>query len=125
VTRVNPVLSRLSIVVLVVASFSLAVACGGGASPEQVAAGQKVFLTTCATCHGKDAKGLPKLGKNLHSNEFVQSKSDDELVAFVQHGRPVDDPLNTTHVAMPPKGGNPALTDDDIKHVVAFVRTLQ
>jgi disulfide bond formation protein DsbB len=107
--------------------FVLAAACGGGkpaATPEQIAAGQKVFLGTCATCHGKDAHGLPKQGKDLHANQFVADKTDEELVAFVKTGRRVGDPLNTTGVDMPPRGGNPALTDADLASVVSYLRTL-
>jgi disulfide bond formation protein DsbB len=107
--------------------FVLAAACGGGkpaATPEQVAAGQKVFLGTCATCHGKDAHGLPKQGKDLHSSLFVAEKTDEELVAFVKTGRRAGDPLNTTGVDMPPRGGNPALTDADLALVVSYLRTL-
>lgn len=117
---------RLVLAVVLSTAVTAVVACGGGgASKEQVAAGQKVFVGTCATCHGKDANGLPKLGKNLHNNEFVQGKSDQELIDFLKVGRPAADPLNTTHVAMPPRGGNPALTDTDLANVVAFVRSLQ
>lgn len=32
---------------------------------------------------------------------------------------------NTTGVAMPPKCGNPSLTDQDLADVVAYLRTLQ
>ena len=35
------------------------------------------------------------------------------------------DPLNTTGVGMPSKGGNPALTDEDLYDIVAYIRTLQ
>ena len=120
--------SRALVALVLVAPFVLSVACGGGTggnSPEQAASGQKVFLGICATCHGKDANGLPKLGKNLHNNEFVQSKTNDELLEFVKKGRPAFDPANTRHVDMPPRGGNPALTDLDLANVVAFVRSLQ
>jgi len=105
---------------------------GGGATTtmapggdDPVARGKKIFRGTCVACHASDAKGLPGLGKNLHDNEFVQSTTDDELVAFIETGRPADDPQNTTGVAMPPKGGNPALTESDLRDVVAFLRTLQ
>ena len=114
-------------VLVVAASFALAIACGGGApkaTPEQLAAGEKVFMTTCATCHGKDAHGLPKLGKDLHANPFIKEKSDPELIDYVKVGRLAGDPLNTTGIAMPPKGGNPALTDADIANVVSYLRTL-
>ena len=40
----------------------------------------------------KDANGLPRLGKGLHYNEFVKSKSDEELIAFIKVGRPAADP---------------------------------
>lgn len=40
------------------------------------------------------------------------------------NGRPVNDPLGTTTIAMPPKGFNPALSDKDIRAAVAYLRTL-
>lgn len=87
--------------------------------------GKTTFGKTCASCHGPDAKGLPGLGKDLHANVFVAGLSDAEMVAFLKVGRPASDPLNTTHVDMPPKGGNPALKDEDLADVVAFLRTLK
>ena len=64
------------------------------------------------------------LGKDLTTSEFVQEQSDDELVTFIKTGRPSSDPLNTTGIDMPPKGGNPALTDDDIYNIVAYLRSI-
>lgn len=98
---------------------------GGGADPALLAQGEKHYMSTCATCHGRDAMGLPNLGKGLHDNEFVQDSSDAELVAFLKTGRRASHPLNTTGVDMPPKGGNPALTDEDMEAIVAYMRTLQ
>jgi disulfide bond formation protein DsbB len=85
--------------------------------------GQQLF-TLCAACHGPDARGVPNLGKDLVASEFVHTLSDEELLAFIKTGRPMWDPLNTTGIDMPPKGGNPALTDDDILAIIAYVRTL-
>ncbi len=105
-----------------------AVACGGGggAPPANpgVQQGKAVFDRICATCHGKDANGLPKLGKGLRNNEFTKSQSDAELVEFMKIGRPATHPLNTTGVDMPPKGGDPTITDQDLQNVVAYLRTL-
>lgn len=98
---------------------------GGDLDAEEVAAGQKRFLQTCATCHGLDGKGLPRLGKNLHGNEFVESRSDDELVEFLEVGRPATDPLNDRGVDMPPRGGNPALQESDLRSIVSYLRSLQ
>ena len=132
-----------------VVNFSL-IACGGGKKQQQekqqaskppkaevqkkvettafqpdLEKGKQLYLQTCSACHGPDAKGLPNLGKDLTASQFVKSKTDQELLEFVKVGRPAGDPLNTTGVAMPPKGGNPALTDEDILNIIAYIRTLQ
>jgi mono/diheme cytochrome c family protein len=103
---------------------------GGGGTAAGVtgdpARGRDVFRDTCAACHGANAKGLPGLGKNLvNQSEWMKHQDDAALVAFVTKGRPASDPVNTTHMDMPPKGGNPSLTDDDIKNVVAYIRSIQ
>lgn len=87
--------------------------------------GSQLFAGTCSGCHGPQGQGLPHLGKDLQTSRFVGGLNDEALANFVEHGRPVDDPLNTTHVPMPPRGGNPALSDQDIRDIVAFVRQLQ
>lgn len=104
-----------------------AVGCGGGGptnADPQVQRGKAIFGRICATCHGQDAKGLPKLGKSLIGNEFTASQSDAELVEFLKIGRRADHPLNVTGVDMPPKGGDPSLSEEDLKAVVAYIRTL-
>lgn len=121
-------------VLLLMATLSLA-ACGGGAervsqptsSPTPAGdpvAGKKLFEGTCSACHGPEGEGVPGLGKDMTSSEFIAGKTDDELVAFIKVGRDPSDQLNTTGVAMPPKGGNPAFSDEDLYNVVAFIRTI-
>ena len=88
-------------------------------------AGEEVFAGTCASCHGPDARGLEGLGKDLHNNAFTSGMSDADLVAFLEVGRPAGDPANETGVDMPPKGGNPSLSEQDLYDVVAFLRTLE
>lgn len=88
-------------------------------------AGAEVYAKTCSACHGPDARGLEGLGKDLHSNQYIADLSDEEAVDFLKVGRPSGDPLNTTGVDMPPKGGNPALDDEDLLNVVAYVRSLK
>ena len=92
-------------------------------SPALVTEGQGVLQSICSTCHGPDARGIPGLGKNLIESEFVHGLSDEELLQFVIKGRDTSDPLNTTGVAMPPRGGNPSLTDDQLRAVIAYLRT--
>lgn len=117
------------------------VACGGGnggdeASSEEgadtsavaagdPAAGEEKFNQVCIACHGEGGVGVEGLGKPLTTSEFVSQQSDQELLEFIKQGRPISDPANTTGVDMPPKGGNPALTDEDILDIIAYIRQLQ
>jgi disulfide bond formation protein DsbB len=115
---------------ILTASVLLLSACGGGSTAAQTGpsgdpvAGQTAFQGTCASCHGLDAKGMPSLGKDLTTSQFVKDKTDADLIAFVKQGRPTSDPLNTTGVDMPPKGGNPALSDTDLANIVAYLRSV-
>lgn len=88
------------------------------------AAGQPLFATSCAACHGPDGRGVPNVGKDLVASDFVAAQSDAELLAFIKVGRDSSHPDNTTGIAMPPKGGNPALTDAQIADIVAWLRTV-
>ncbi len=94
-------------------------------APGDPVSGEAVYASTCATCHGAIGEGVTGLGLPLDSSEFVHSTSDAQLVAFIKEGRDASHPDNTTGVAMPPKGGNPSLTDEDLADVVAFLRTLR
>ncbi len=104
---------------------ALALAGGDAELAEFIAHGSKLFIGTCSACHGKDARGLPKLGKDLVASEFCKKLDDDGMLAFLKRGRDTTDPLNTSQTAMPPKGGNPALSDDDLLDVISYVRSLQ
>lgn len=97
------------------------------ASPTAPSAehGQQLFTATCTGCHGAHGQGVPHLGKDLQTSQFLGSLNDTQLADFITQGRPVTDPLNTTHVPMPPKGGNPALSSQDISDIVAYLRQLQ
>jgi disulfide bond formation protein DsbB len=125
-TRSNDTLALTLIALLTLLTVLAACSGGGGGSATGpgVAEGKAIFDRVCATCHGKDANGLPKLGKGLRNNEFTKSKSDAELLEFLKMGRPATDPLNTTGVDMPPKGGDPSIQEADLKNVIAFLRTL-
>ena len=81
--------------------------------------------SSCLGCHGIDATGLPSLGKDLVASNFVQGLGDDELVTFIKTGRSPGDPLNTTGLDMPAKGGNPMLSDADIRAIIAWLRSIQ
>jgi disulfide bond formation protein DsbB len=112
----------------VVAIAVLAAGCGGGGGGDapadsMAARGEKLYQQTCATCHGADGHGMPRLGKDLHDNDFTKGLSDAEMLQFIKEGRPAWHEDNTQGVDMPPKGGNPTLTDEDLLAIIAFQRT--
>ncbi|MBX3315731.1 MAG: c-type cytochrome [Phycisphaeraceae bacterium] len=90
-----------------------------------IAKGNAIFHTSCVACHGREGVGIAGNGKALASNAFIQSLDEDGLFEFLSKGRSPTDPLNTTGIQMPPKGGNPAMSEDDILDVIAYLRTLQ
>jgi disulfide bond formation protein DsbB len=99
-------------------------ASGGEGSAADPVIGQQLFLSNCSTCHGPAGEGITALGKPLTTSDFIDNMSDADLLAFIKSGRLVDDPLNTTGIAMPPKGGNPALTDEQLQAIIAYIRSI-
>lgn len=93
--------------------------------PDLIRDGEDLFKTTCSACHGSDAKGISGLGKDLVHNDFINSLNDPKLRDFIVTGRSAWDKANTTGVDMPPKGGNPSLSDQQIDAIVAYLRSLQ
>lgn len=89
------------------------------------AKGKSIFKKTCVACHGENGEGIENLGKDWTESDFIANSSDDELVEFLKVGRTLDDPMSDGKAIMPPKGGDPTLTDEDLHNVVKFMRTLQ
>lgn len=142
-TRKYLFLAMLATLVMVLALA----ACGGGGAEETAApegeavaeapagggeaslggdpdAGKAQFDMVCIACHGPGGEGIEGLGKPFTTSEFLLSVSDQELLDFIKTGRPISHPDNTTGVDMPPKGGNPALTDEQLIDIIAYIRTL-
>ena len=135
-------------ILIAIAAMSLAVAaCGGGddagdepaATPAPavteadnggpVAAGsaeegKTLYDGTCTACHAAAGAGVDGLGKPLANSDFIAGADDAALVELITIGRPSSDPANTTGIDMPPKGGNPSLSDADVASIVAYLRTL-
>ncbi len=96
-------------------------ASGAGTGPI---VGHKQYVAYCSSCHGLNGEGMEGLGKPLISSTFAVTKTDKELMNFIKTGRPMWDPENTTGIDMPPKGGNPALTDEEITQIIAYIREI-
>ncbi|MEN8041388.1 MAG: cytochrome c [Actinomycetota bacterium] len=120
-------------ITILAAGMALALAaCGGGsadttspgpAGPGDIAAGADVYKGTCAACHSKDLSGISGLGSPLAPSDFVSQATEVELADFIAEGRESGDPENTTGIAMPAKGGNSSLNNQDLRDLAAYLKS--
>lgn len=84
---------------------------GGGAK-----SGEEIFQGVCANCHGMPAMAamMPQIGDKA-AWEPRLAKGVDTLYAHAING------FNGDMGVMPAKGGNPALSDDDVKAAVDYM----
>lgn len=79
--------------------------------------GAQIYKDRCTLCHGDDGKATTDVGKAFNAASFsapaAVKASDAELIGIVTKGKG----------KMVAFGG--VLTDDQIKAVVAYIRTLQ
>jgi cytochrome c553 len=78
----------------------------------------------CASCHGKDGAGHTKPGKklgvkDLTTADYQKTFSDDDAFKALKNGMKSEDGATTKMKPFAEK-----LSDDDIKAVVAYVRTM-
>ena len=97
----------------------------GETGPGDPVRGAVVYRSSCATCHARDLQGIDGLGGALAPNTFVAEMTEEEIAAFLAIGRSADDPDNMVGMAMPARGGNPSLTDQDLRDVAAYLKAQQ
>jgi mono/diheme cytochrome c family protein len=109
-----------------------AAAPAGPALPEgvtlaMVTVGDSIFhKASCQRCHGMDAKGTER-GPNLTDAEWAQiTGTYPDIVRIITEGVPKDKiKMAGAPFAMRPRGGvQPALTDDQVKQLAAYVYTI-
>ena len=96
-----------------------------GGSSLKAADAKELFEKNCASCHGKDGKGDTPAGKKLKAQDFTDAKvqeklKDEEMVKAIKEGIKDKDSGKTKMKAFGDK-----LTDDDIKALVAYVRSFK
>jgi len=94
-------------------------------SNRDLAQGQEFYEETCAGCHGFQAEGVTGLGLPLTNSPLVLYASDEDLLAFIREGRAADHPDNVVGVSMPPSGGRPDWTDEELLNIIAYLRQLR
>jgi cytochrome c5 len=91
-----------------VGKLEFAGAGSGGAAGAR--SGEEIVKAVCATCHQAGVAGAPKMGDKAAWAPRIK-EGFNELVKDAIKGKG----------AMPPKGGNPSLTDDEVARAVAFM----
>jgi mono/diheme cytochrome c family protein len=98
-----------------------------GVTAAMVTVGDSIFhKASCQRCHGMDAKGTER-GPNLTDAQWAQiSGTYPEIVRIITEGVPKEKvKMPGAPFAMRPRGGvNPALTDDQVRQVAAYVFTI-
>jgi cytochrome c len=77
---------------------------------SSIAPGQEDYEKSCAVCHGNDKMGAPDVGNKEAWNKVLEKGMDKVL----------ENAIKGTG-AMPPKGGNADLTDEQIKKIVEYM----
>lgn len=96
----------------------LAIVMGLGTAAAEETIGQQVYGTTCIACHGADGRGAFPGTPDFTDPEGALAKPDDELMHNIIDG--FQSP--GSFMAMPPKGGNPALSEAEVEAVIAYLR---
>lgn len=80
-------------------------------------AGRRVYQSTCIACQGRDGRGAVAGAPDFTKNGGVLAKPHQVMVDHIKNGfREPGAPM-----AMPPKGGNASLTDQDLDNVHAYL----
>lgn len=103
---------------LIATAISTLVACGGesqsDASSTVVEAGQQVWQKNCAVCHKQGLGGAPPIGnQKMWKKRIAQG-----LPTLVEHAK---NGYSGETGEMPPRGGNPNLTDSEVESAVKYM----
>jgi mono/diheme cytochrome c family protein len=73
----------------------------------------------CITCHGPDGGGMPASGSGITSGLHFVPAEWNALDSLIRVGIP--EAVTRTPIAMPPRGAQTNLTDDESRRVAAYV----
>jgi len=80
----------------------------------EMPSGKDVYEKTCSACHATGVAGAPKLGDQAAWGERV-AKGKEDLYSHAING------FEGQSGTMPPKGGNPSLSDAEVKSAVDYM----
>ncbi|MGV8934037.1 MAG: c-type cytochrome [Gallionellaceae bacterium] len=88
------------------------------ASAAEKNRGASIYNTTCVVCHGADGEGNMPGVSDLKQKDAGLYQSDALLMDRMLKGYQ----SATSSMDMPPKGGDPTLTESDLKEVLKYMR---
>ena len=80
----------------------------------------EMFAVHCTACHGRDGLGVEPLGVTLVGSPFIQSSSNEQLIAMLKVGRLPDSPDSVKGRVMP---GFAWMSDEQLTEIAAFLKT--
>ncbi len=93
-------------------------AVSSGSAVSNKLSGKEIYQQTCIACHGADGTGpLPGV-PNFTKKDGRLSKTDKVLLEHITNGFQ----STGSAMAMPPKGGNPNLSNKNIKDTLKYIR---
>lgn len=81
---------------------------------------ENLYSENCLICHGDDGSGAMPGVVDLTVNRRWATMNELALVERLKQG--IQPP--GAQMSMPPKGGNPDLTDNDLKALIRYMRTV-
>lgn len=104
---------------LIVSVMALVVGASAAASGgNDLALGREVYNRSCVACHGADGAGAMPGVPDFTDREGPLAKADAALTKAILEG--VEG--STAPTPMPPKGGDPTLTEQDVRYVLGYIR---
>ena len=89
----------------------------GGAVAEAEAAhpGKQTYDSLCSSCHGTGLPNVPQLGNADHWTDRLAQGID------TVYGHAINGFTGSAGMPMPARGGNPSLSDDEVKAAVDYI----
>ena len=92
---------------------------------DNLTRGRTLFNQHCATCHGPDGRGITNLSPPLLNSEYVTGPKE-RFLAVMLYGLngpvTVNGKRYNNGIAMPGIGGNPEITDENIRDIGNYIR---
>ena len=118
-------MKKIALISLCVAATAMAIVYASDAAAADAAAGKAKYQQFCSACHGAGGKGdgpgaasLNPKPRDHTDGKYMKTLSDEQLFKVIKLGGMGVGKAPT----MPPWGG--AMTDADIRNVIAYIRTL-